>query len=212
MNKWIAEFELEDGDTMPEHMDLEYKGARIDFHCKPLKQQPTTKNDLGVDCISRQAVLDIIRFEDKWLLDAKGHNADTEIAFSGMKSRIADLPSVTPQEPQTFKWCDTCKEYDQEKHCCHRWSKVIRDTVEEMKQEPRWIPVSERSPKAEYGESNNVLVCFENETQDVLYFNGGNWCYPTGETYISVNHENGWHNKVIAWMPLHQPYREVEKE
>ena len=36
MNKWIAEFELEDGDTMPEHMDLEYKGARIDFHCRPM--------------------------------------------------------------------------------------------------------------------------------------------------------------------------------
>ena len=35
MNKWIAEFELEDGDTMPEHMDLEYKGAKIDFHCRP---------------------------------------------------------------------------------------------------------------------------------------------------------------------------------
>ena len=40
MSKWIAEFELEDGDTMPEHMNLEYKGARIDFHCKPLEQEP----------------------------------------------------------------------------------------------------------------------------------------------------------------------------
>lgn len=40
MNKWIAEFELEDGDTMPEHMDLEYKGTRIDFHCRPLEQEP----------------------------------------------------------------------------------------------------------------------------------------------------------------------------
>ena len=41
-------------------------------------------------------------------------------------------------EPQTFKWCTDCREYDQEKHCCHRWSKVIRDTVEEIKleQEP----------------------------------------------------------------------------
>ena len=38
MSKWIAEFELEDGDTMPEHMDLEYMGAKIDFHCKPLEQ------------------------------------------------------------------------------------------------------------------------------------------------------------------------------
>lgn len=36
MNKWIAEFELEDRDTMPEHMDLEYKGAKIDFHCRPM--------------------------------------------------------------------------------------------------------------------------------------------------------------------------------
>ena len=46
------------------------------------------------------------------------------------------------QEPQTFKWCIDCKEYDQEKHCCHRWSKVIRDSVEELKQEPKtghWI-------------------------------------------------------------------------
>lgn len=44
MSKWIAEFELEDGDTMPEHMDLVYKGARIDFHCKPL--EPKAKTDV----------------------------------------------------------------------------------------------------------------------------------------------------------------------
>ena len=40
------------------------------------------------------------------------------------------------QEPQSFKWCTDCKEYDQEKHCCHRYSKVIRNTVAEIKQEP----------------------------------------------------------------------------
>lgn len=44
MSKWIAEFDLEDGDTMPEHMDLEYMGARLDFHCRPLEQEPTTRN------------------------------------------------------------------------------------------------------------------------------------------------------------------------
>ena len=41
---------------------------------------------------------------------------------------------VLEQEPKIFEWCDTCKEYDQENHCCHRWAKVIRNTVEEMKQ------------------------------------------------------------------------------
>lgn len=48
---------------------------------------------------------------------------------------VADAIKALEQEPQTFKWCTDCREYDQEKHCCHRWSKVIRDTVEEMKQE-----------------------------------------------------------------------------
>ena len=76
----------------------------------------------------------------------------------------------------------------------------------------RWISVSERLPEAEYGESDSVLVCFENGTQDVLYFNGGNWCYPTGEVYISVNHKNGWHNKVVAWMPLLKQYDLQESE
>ena len=36
MNKWIAEFDLEDGDTMPEHMELNYMGAKMDFHCRPM--------------------------------------------------------------------------------------------------------------------------------------------------------------------------------
>lgn len=44
------------------------------------------------------------------------------------------LKKQTEQESQAFKWCTDCREYDQEKHCCHRWSKVIRNTVEEMKQ------------------------------------------------------------------------------
>lgn len=57
---------------------------------------------------------------------------------------LADVREVEEdQEPQTFKWCTGCREYDQEKHCCHRWSKVIRDTVEEMKQEQEPKPMVE---------------------------------------------------------------------
>ena len=32
-----------------------------------------------------------------------------------------------------FEWCTDCKEYDQEAHCCHRWTKVIRNTVNDLK-------------------------------------------------------------------------------
>lgn len=34
---------------------------------------------------------------------------------------------------ESFEWCTDCKEYDQEQHCCHRYSKVIRQAFEEMK-------------------------------------------------------------------------------
>ena len=40
---------------------------------------------------------------------------------------------------ETFEFCaqgeQPCKEYDQEKHCCHRWTKVIRQTIAEVKQQ-----------------------------------------------------------------------------
>ena len=45
---------------------------------------------------------------------------------------IKEIPSAEPEE-EVFEWCHDCKEYDQEKHCCHRWTKVIRRTVEEMR-------------------------------------------------------------------------------
>lgn len=72
-----------------------------------------------------------------------------------------------------------------------------------------WIPVSEKLPKAEYGESDCVLAtcCWKSDSParwiEKLYFNGGNWCYPTGECFTQ---------KVVAWMPLPMPYREEGKE
>ena len=65
-------------------------------------------------------------------------NCSTQYDAGNMDEIIENLEAISKAlEPQSFKWCTDCKEYDQEKHCCHRWSKVIRDTVEEMKQEPK---------------------------------------------------------------------------
>ena len=69
----------------------------------------------------------------------------------------------------------------------------------------KWILVSEKLPLAEYGESKNVLATCRLRNQAspddyrwvmILYFNGGNWCLPTGETY---------EEEVLAWMPLPEP-------
>ena len=57
---------------------------------------------------------------------------------------------------ESFEWCDGCKEYDQEAHCCHRWSKMIRKTVEEMQ-----IVRCKDCKYAEYIDDVKTLWCTE---------------------------------------------------
>lgn len=78
--------------------------------------------------------------------------------------------------------------------------------------EAEWIPCSERLPEAEYGEGDSVLCCTESGLMYILYWHGGNWCVPTGEPHHWVNHKTGWHDKVIAWMPLPTPYKGGDNE
>ena len=47
---------------------------------------------------------------------------------------IEAIETVQKHE-ETFEWCHDCKEYDQENHCCYRWSKVIKQTGLEMEKE-----------------------------------------------------------------------------
>lgn len=49
-----------------------------------------------------------------------------------MAQAISVLMDLSSAKPDMDEWCTNCKEYDQEKHCCPRWNKVIRKTVEEM--------------------------------------------------------------------------------
>ena len=56
------------------------------------------------DAVSRRAVLDIIKFEENWLFDAKSNNADTDIAFSGISAQVAKLSPVT----KAVEPCEDC--------------------------------------------------------------------------------------------------------
>lgn len=79
----------------------------LDMAIKALEQQPCE------DCISRQAVIDIVDLEDEWLYDAKSHNTDTNTAFSTIKLKITALPSVTP-ELIKGRWIEDAKTYYEE--------------------------------------------------------------------------------------------------
>jgi uncharacterized paraquat-inducible protein A len=94
----------------------------------------------------REVVLPFVR---KRLLETNYENLGESDAeeFAKEFNEILNLAiKALEQEPQSFKWCTDCKEYDQEKHCCHRYSKVVKDTVAEIRQELKtghWVGIDE---------------------------------------------------------------------
>lgn len=111
----------------------------------------------------------------------------------------------------TFEWCSDCAEYDKERHCCHRFTKVIRQTVEECKKEyanEGWIPVMERLPKED---------CECRVTEDNGHFKYVVDCYWSNhkkqfevwsdyyDCYIPIVN-------VTAWKPIEKPYTEEDND
>ena len=102
---------------------------------------------------------------------------------------LSEIKDMLEMDYSMDEWCSSCKEYDSEKHCCPRFNKVIRATVQEM-EKPHWIPVTERLPE-EYG--------WHTVTTD-----------DGGVTYRWYSTVHGWEthkDNVIAWMPLPEPYK-----
>lgn len=53
-------------------------------------------------------------------------------AIDGETPEFEKIPSA---HPGCDEWCTDCKEYDQQKHSCPRWNRVIRQTVEDVRKE-----------------------------------------------------------------------------
>ena len=95
---------------------------------------------------------------------------------SVMAQAIAVLKDLEPSK-QNYEWCTRgehpCKEYDQENHCCHRWSSFIRETLKDMRicrcNECRY---SEPVDDLEDGYRCN---CPEHRNRSVIWF-GGDFC------------------------------------
>ena len=97
--------------------------------------------------ISRQAAIDALDVGAEVLrrvldeADVVGaERAKYEWGLGLIESYIADvndLPSAQ-SEPHYDEWCDDCKEYDKERHCCPRWNRVIRQTLKDAQPEQRY--------------------------------------------------------------------------
>ena len=74
------------------------------------------------ELIERQSVIDLWeKYHHTIAVDAMQYDAE-----------LRQLPSAQP-ERHINEWCTDCKEYDKEKHCCPRWNRVIKNTVDELK-------------------------------------------------------------------------------
>ena len=114
-------------------------------------------------------------------------------------SRRATLDALTEQADEMSRWCERYQEQ-------RKGVLTARNIIKDLPSAQHWISCEERLPYAEYGESDTVLTtCGYRDVEDtsvrwirLLYFNGSNWCYPTGETYEA---------KVYAWCPLPEPWK-----
>ena len=101
------------------------------------------------DLISRQAAidaLDVLCQEHRYKIPGKRetysqYNEAWQDALDRAEGAIFNLPSAQP-EYKMDEWCHDCKEYDQERHCCPRFNRVIREAVKEiqpMRKKGKWI-------------------------------------------------------------------------
>ena len=102
-------------------IELAYEQGRKDGHSEQLG---TNLAEVGTDLISRQAAID-----DIWTVSPLA-----PLTREWIDRWLRQLPSA---ESESFEWCTDCKEYDQEKHCCPRWNKVIKNTLVEVERERR---------------------------------------------------------------------------
>lgn len=103
-------------------------------------------------------------------------------------------------EPELSETCTDCKEYDQERHCCPRWNRVIRETVKDLEAAHAWHECFPDDPNSFPDDDRNVLVSFSNFDLPIIgqwrVEDDGSGCWyleDTDETFLSEGlFVDGW--------------------
>ena len=139
----------------------------------------------------------------KWLppdpcgQEDKEYPFETDICVS-LLTEIEEAPTIEP-EYSMDEWCTDCTEYDQERHCCPRFNRVIRETVDEVKAN-QWISCNERLP-----EIGKKVLLSEHNTMFIAEYHGSG--DPEGLWLVEGYHHYLADVNRCAWMPLPESWK-----
>ena len=175
----------------------------LDMAIKALDQQPCE------DCISREELINEMKlgYFGKDLQEVKNDPCVVDAMIDWAIRAVKRQPSVTQQPcEEENPMCTECRYYDHEKHHCPRFCRVIENTVAEITSEQtRWIPISDKPQEGtylitgQYGKYRYVdISTFDGEdATDIM-----SW-----DSYSDEYKMNKREHKVIAYMPLPEPYK-----
>lgn len=92
---------------------------------------------------------------------------------------------------------------------------ALNMAIEALEQEPKWIPVTERLAEfpciIQDANGNNPSVPFgivtvESKEHGTWQIDGKFWTDKDLNPYLN------WHNRIIAWQPLPEPYEESDEQ
>lgn len=98
--------------------------------------------------------------------------------------------------------------YSEEWQGNEKLTKAQHMAIEALDQEPKWIPVTERLPKAgEYVGDVAKYYLVQNEYGDMLVAR-----YTHSEYWEQIYQLKPCADEIVAWMPLPEPYKEGEEQ
>ena len=103
-------------------MGIEALSAQIDHSGDVNGKVDLIDRQTAIDALVTPRVLDV--YDSYWNGRNKQYQEDIDA--------INALPSA---QPDLDEWCYSCSEYDAERHCCPRWNRVIRQTLEDAQPE-----------------------------------------------------------------------------
>ena len=127
---------------------------------------------------------DAIKAIKQWL------DNDGSLFDVGLNQAIREIKRLPSAEEEEFEWCHDCKEYDQDAHCCHRYSKRIRQAVEEIKADRpqgEWMPFRSEEWISPIADFYKCSIC--GKRVNLLQMRSYNFCPNCGAHMKGANDE-----------------------